>query len=154
MKRFTDLLVVYVLKPVVKFIFVSLWTLLRPPLALPLHTRLIKCLIRLARPEFISQYARNDGPTTMDLDAMEERLSMQTNYRGRSDQRNSRSSTGRPNMKSHQQGDQDSRKCFRYGQSGHLCHFCPDSIPSTRHLNEGCAKTQGCNDLSFHTTVF
>ncbi|OAD65094.1 hypothetical protein PHYBLDRAFT_160267 [Phycomyces blakesleeanus NRRL 1555(-)] len=29
---------------------------------------------------------------------------------------------------------------------------CPDRIATTRQLDERCAKAQGCNSLSFHTT--
>ncbi|OAD66958.1 hypothetical protein PHYBLDRAFT_174668 [Phycomyces blakesleeanus NRRL 1555(-)] len=39
-----------------------------------------------SRPEVVPQYVRDDGPTPMDLDAMEGRGSMRTNYQGRSGQ--------------------------------------------------------------------
>ncbi|KAG2191851.1 hypothetical protein INT47_002866, partial [Mucor saturninus] len=104
----------------------------------------------MPRPEVVPQYNSDNGPTPMDLDAMEGRGSMRTNHRGRSGQRNNRHSAPRSETKSYQQEGRDSRACFWCGQSGHLRRFCQERIAAIRQLDEGRSRAQGNKDRSFH----
>ncbi|KAG2190800.1 hypothetical protein INT47_010409, partial [Mucor saturninus] len=93
----------------------------------------------------VPDYSRNDGPTPMDLDAMEGRGFGRSNYQPRSSQRNGQSSS--------QGSSQGDRKCFWCGKSGHIRRNCRERISAFRRLDEDRMRSMNRNSpeqLQYH----